>query len=322
MLHDTRLSGTPRNWLFPPRDWGMRVPDTVLNSVVFLGRDIPGGRPQWSATGFLVGIPASGGGCFTYLVTVAHAADAMEGRDTVVGLNRVGGGTVDILIPKGTKWWYHPTERDRVDAAVLPCPLPEEADFCQVPVAMFLTDEAASDNHIGPGDVTFCPGLFRRMAGRERYLPVVRTGNVAMMPTETLPGVSFRRNVTDMEAYLIEARSMSGFSGSPVFVRGTASLTMNVTTPTGPTIRSVVVQTTSSIYLMGLVHGHWNLHPGDHDNPDFQAVPESEKSIALGMAVVVPAKKVLEILNQPDLVAGRNDQERQQQQQSGTTCPD
>jgi hypothetical protein len=59
------------------------------------------------------------------------------------------------------------------------------------------------------------------MTGRKRNIPIVRTGNISMIPSEKVPGIQIRRGESvESEVYLIEARSVGGLSGSPVFIRG------------------------------------------------------------------------------------------------------
>ena len=59
------------------------------------------------------------------------------------------------------------------------------------------------------------------MTGRDRNFPIVRTGHIAMMPDEKIPKVKIGDWEGNADAYLIESRSIGGWSGSPVFVRGT-----------------------------------------------------------------------------------------------------
>jgi hypothetical protein len=51
--------------------------------------------------------------------------------------------------------------------------------------------------------------------GRQRNIPIVRIGNVASMPHEPVA----TKNRGAIEAYLVEARSVGGLSGSPVLVQ-------------------------------------------------------------------------------------------------------
>src|SRR5207245_893618 len=119
-----------------------------------------------------------------------------------------------------TRWWTHPTETESVDCAVLPFGIPDEmnADHSTVPLSLFATDEVIDENGIGEGDEVFMIGLFTRLAGNERNIPVVRIGNVAMMPKERLPVAKIGDYRGPIDAYLMETRSFAGISGSPVFV--------------------------------------------------------------------------------------------------------
>jgi hypothetical protein len=55
--------------------------------------------------------------------------------------------------------------------------------------------------------------LVRESHGRHQNVPIVRVGNFASYPAEQIQ-TGFGR----MDAFLIEARSIGGLSGSPVFV--------------------------------------------------------------------------------------------------------
>ncbi len=82
-------------------------------------------------------------------------------------------------------------------------------------MSLFATDEIIKDQNIGLGDEVFITGLFGYVAGSQKNIPIVRVGNIAMMPDEKVPTEG-----EPMEAYLIEARSMGGLSGSPVSESG------------------------------------------------------------------------------------------------------
>jgi hypothetical protein len=54
----------------------------------------------------------------------------------------------------------------------------------------------------------------------------------------------------------------------------------------------------------------------------FESVTDVEGSIATGISVIVPAKKILEILHHPELVQKRADKERARMVAGGTTTSD
>src|SRR5438445_660680 len=64
------------------------------------------------------------------------------------------------------------------------------------------------------GGTGFLLGWFISHSSKQTNQPLARFGNIAMMPGEkVVDGRGLR-----VEAYLVEMRSLSGYSGSPVFV--------------------------------------------------------------------------------------------------------
>ena len=147
---------------------------------------------------------------------------------------------------------------------------------------MFLSDEVIRSKSIGTGDEVFITGLFAHLVGSSRNLPIVRMGNIAMMPGEPV----MSKELGNIEAYLIEARSIGGLSGSPAFVRETIPMGIG------------------AFYFLGLMHGHWDIPPEAKND---QIIIGSDKTgqVNIGIAIVIPAKKVLEVLNHPDLIEAR-----------------
>jgi hypothetical protein len=115
-------------------------------------------------------------------------------------------------------WCLHPTD-PTVDVAVLPCNIEPEMDVLSISTKHFWSPSANGDQKIGIGDEVFFPGLFTYAPGHRRNIPILRHGNLAMLPDEPIQVDS-----GFAEVYLIEARSIGGISGSPVFVRPTMSL--------------------------------------------------------------------------------------------------
>jgi len=70
---------------------------------------------------------------------------------------------------------------------------------------------------IGPGDDVFVVGRFINSQGKVRNIPSVRFGNIAQMPHEPIEQKRVFGEF-QQESFLVEARSISGFSGSPVFL--------------------------------------------------------------------------------------------------------
>jgi hypothetical protein len=291
----------------------MNVPDVALRNVVFIGWiDSRGDEEQvtWAGTAFFVSAPAPSGMDLqhVYLVTVKHIADKLPTRDWCIRVNTKDGKSILVRGDASVRWWKHPTQEESVDCAVLPIGPPEDAnvDLTYVPLSMFATEQVIEENGIGEGDEVFVIGLFTRLAGNDRNVAIVRTGNVAMIPREPLPAAKIDSYIGPMDAYLMETRSMGGISGSPVFVRETVVLRDLAFTNegTGKTKQTLALAA-GEFYLLGINHGHWNMHPSEHNRYDFRATHNVSESIALGISIIVPAQKILEILHRPELVGQR-----------------
>ena len=63
---------------------------------------------------------------------------------------------------------------------------------------------------------------------------------------------------------------------------------------------------TSQIYFLGLVHGHWDIKLPDVDEAVTNSTPK--ESVNTGIAIVVPAKKILETIYHPELVRLREEE--------------
>jgi len=271
----------------------MRIPDRLLKSVGFVSRyepDEDGARLEFGGTAFVVGVRTDAAFGLAHLVTAKHVAEAIEPSEAVIAMNGKDGAPL-FLRTGDRQWFYHPTEKDSVDVAVLPFGSHrfQEYDIEWIPEDIFATDKRIADFEIGLGDELVIVGLFTRFYGSTELTPLVRTGNIAMMPKDKLP----IRDFGAMEAYLAEGRSIGGLSGSPVFVRNTVKMPVQNTQGTLAHISGL-----GSVHLLGLMHGHWDL-------PVSFSSSEQAEAVNMGVSIVVPAKKILETLYHPELVAMR-----------------
>jgi hypothetical protein len=313
MFVDTRFGGKPRFLSHRPKDWNMRIPEEIRKCVVFLCSRLPSGAIVMRGTGFLVGVHLGGTGqMIGYIVTAKHVADLIEGTECGVRINLPSGAAETFWIGADMQWCRHPSEPDSVDAAVMPFPFRTDADFRALDYDMFLTDDIIAKADIGPGDQVVTTGLFLPLQ-ISRNEPIVRTGNVAVMPRDRVPRIKIGANVVEAEVYLVEVRSVGGLSGSPVFVTPTIRLAHPFVTAdaSGKEDARCFILGGTRLYLMGLMHGHWTIEPAEHDRYDFATSTDPIKSIAVGIAVVVPAKKIAEIIDRPDLVEHRKRMEQQ-----------
>jgi hypothetical protein len=269
----------------------MRIADHLLKSVGFVARYDPDQPLVFGGTAFIVGVKMDTNASLLHLVTAKHVAEAIEPAETVIAMNAKDGAP-RFLRSADQKWFYHPTEKDSVDVAVLPLGSPNMHlyDITFVPEAIFATEKRIAEYNIGLGDEIVIVGLFTRFKGLTHIIPIVRTGNIAMMPRDRIPVKGFG----EMDAYLAEGRSIGGLSGSPVFVRNTVKM------PVQNTKGVSQLYGLGDGHLLGLAHGHWDLPVS------FSAAEQSE-AVNMGVSIVVPAKKILEVLYHPELAAMRKE---------------
>jgi hypothetical protein len=135
------------------------------------------------------------------------------------------------------------------------------------------------------GDEVFMLGRFISHSGIKRNQPLARFGNIAMMPGELVEDGRGMR----VEAFLVEMRSLSGFSGSPVFVY------MGPGTYRGDA--KMMPFYSETIGLMGIDTGHTEICA-----PVLQTGSRSETglraSLNTGIAVIAPIWKIREVLDE------------------------
>lgn len=260
------------------------APDARKN-IFFVGFNSNDGQ-KWDGTGFLTGTPAvDPGQAFHYLVTAKHvieqiARGAADGK-VLIRINMID-GTAETFETHLDQWKFHP-EDSSVDAAVAPVALGNRIDLKALPLALMRHNNLPS--WIEPGTDIFFPGMFYRHVGATQNQALVRTGSVAAFPKERI----FIEHGGSMEAYLVEARSIGGSSGSPVFAQRE--------TPTGR------FSLDFEVYWIGLLLGHYK-SPARTRREEAGDLFE-EAWINMGIAIVVPAKKILEIIDGPDFRPAR-----------------
>jgi hypothetical protein len=144
-------------------------------------------------------------------------------------------------------------------------------------------------------------GLFRSHYGQQRNIPIIRTGNIAMMIGEKVK----TNHCGYTDAYLVEARSIAGLSGSPVFI--------NTDSRTGyPALGH-------HTYLLGLMHGHFDVQ-NLKDDVVIDTDDEKTQGINTGIGVVIPVEKILETLYQPELIRMRKEAISKDRKKNGATA--
>jgi hypothetical protein len=306
LYRDRRLGGVEHLSIGKPKGYGMRIHERILNAVCFMcARSHAGGKRQWKlvGTGFFVGLPGYGSEPI-YLVTARHCIDEARewyGSNLWARFNMERGEPKYIEI-QPDEWTRHP-DTSGVDAAVAPFTFPANAEATVLDEEMLAYDDVIADWRIGIGDSVVTVGLFTKRAGNGQNIPIVRCGNIAAMPGEMLEDRKHR----PYRAYLVEARSIGGLSGSPVFV----DLGYDRDAEGRINMRS-------HDYLLGLVRGHWDYESEfllDAEPPKKAKRP----SVNSGIAIVTPIQDLHALFDAEQVMRNRKAIERAERARAAPT---
>jgi hypothetical protein len=190
------------------------------------------------------------------------------------------GGYVDTPTIPYDDWYPHPDPRS--DIAVHPMTeTPSDVQLQPVPLSMLTSDEEAKSLGVGPGDRLLSVGQFQPHPERSGPRPVISHGSVYLMPQLVATRVLGPDSTPmEVEGYLAEWREWGGGAGSPVFRRS----------PHGDTV------------LLGMLHSH--VHTEDPEAMG-EALLDGQPNEEFGIAVVVPAQRVREVLEAGPIAEAR-----------------
>ncbi len=185
--------------------------------------------------------------------------------------------------------WVYPSD-PAIDLAVTPIGL-DFSKYSQLafPSALFLTTDQAKQNRLVEGDSVLFTGIFVQFIGQVKSEPIVREGKIAMIPDEEVPTtLRVLGNV-----YLVDAHVFGGNSGSPMLVNLGGQ-------------RDNGLMAGFDYHLLGLISGYVQ------ETSDFklQAVASYAGTVIAnsGVAMVVPAQQILDLLDCDALKAIRQQQ--------------
>lgn len=272
----------------------VRLPADITKCVAFIGIASPEpGQFEPAGTVFLLAYKSG-----SYIVTARHVAERIGDTPFAIRLNKRGGGSaIEYLDPieVGLIWHFH--DDDTIDLAIMPVDPglsgPErDLDIQHLHQQLFVTPEQLLSQEIGIGDPCYTVGLFQKFPGDNRNLPTVHGGNIALLPSpDRIPSEDPRdpsKRIT-VEGYLVEAMNLSGLSGSPVFVRPTLFV--------GPQIDRIgrprmFAMPAGDIALLGVWSGSW-------EGPASADYGRGAARVPVGMGIVVPTAKLIELLEAP-----------------------
>lgn len=282
-----------------------RINDQFLECVFYLypSRKTAEAGEQMGGTGFVTGVKSAvdSGTLYGYAITNQHVA--VDGGSSCIRVNRRD-GSVEILEFDPANWLTHPAGDD---LAIIPLG-GMKAEIHAIRLfdeSMFVTEELALKENLGPGDEVFMVGRFIHHDGKERNDPSVRFGNISMQPRPIIQDRGHNR--FPQLSYAVELRSMGGYSGSPVFVYRmpwnmiTGSLTVG----------------SPKIWFLGVNWGHitdkWEVREGwtrsVRQNHESSVRKVNYVRANTGMNGVIPAWKVKDLLDLPALAEHRRKQE-------------
>jgi hypothetical protein len=304
------------------KEENVRIPSWSLESVAFLCIDINVDgivRRTPVGTAFRIGFTDEerSDQIWPYFVTARHCIEESSQDTIYVRINNEYRGELGYVdIPTRRDEWLIHGGAD-VAAIFLPLPSSERKGITYkitfVPLEVFvdfdiykgypLPEELIAKTggiRLGIGDDVFFTGLFVQRPGREQNLPIMRAGTLSRMPIEP---IRFRRRGSsffDAQAYLVEARSWGGHSGSPAF--WAYPVTNLSKLPSG----ELASMQTWLVGLLGLVSGHDDIlqeaeREGDFGNFEGRIITKANS----GIAIITPATAIKELLMRPDFEEDR-----------------
>ena len=275
----------------------VRISDDIRKCVAFLGveDDTPDGAGiRCLGTGFFMAYDQC-----RYLVTVKHVALGIADAPFRIRLNRKDGTSDNIEVEVGDIRWFSHPDSD-VDLAVAPFNSDLTAAGYDVKLLSGLEELPRGPSGFECGDFTYTVGLFRLLSGKKRNLPVVHSGNIALLPSdEKIPVRDWEndRLTRHIEGYLVQSESIQGLSGAPTFARSNMELT-DMPTPQGP---MALLFPRREVGLIGVWQGAWDARPEEAR----AASLGRELRVPVGMGIVIPVNKIVEILEMGDLKENR-----------------
>lgn len=283
----------------------MLVDERYRKSVAFLCLADPEVAWRPVGSGFFVAMPVTETKGVLYVVTARHVVENARPLGSLhLRLNKRNHNetSYEAIVPDA----WHVSQETDIAIARVPPQLVRDFDIQWFRESQFATSEVVAKQQVGPGDEVFFSGLFTSFPGIKRAEPVIRFGTISMMPNEPVPIENADKSKSHVEAFLVEARSWGGQSGSPAFVyfpptRHPGFLEL-------PSIQEggaggLDIPDSVMPQLLGIVSGHFNLEADVAFTEDIGA--QANVPINTGIAIVIPSQKILDLLMEEEVVVER-----------------
>jgi hypothetical protein len=279
-----------------------QISSFFLDTVVYLYRNKAEAEEgkNFGGTGFLVTLPDEtypDRAAYFYAITNWHVA-CQKGFSTIRVNNK--DGSVDVFEFGPEEWHFLP----QYDVAVIPMPFnASRLKAAMLPTQLFVTKEMFGSESplLGVGSDVFMIGRFIDHDGGQTNRPAARFGHVSVLPAPII-----QPNKVKADSFCIDMHSRTGHSGSPVFV---------YRTPGSDIASASVIAHGSYLGILGI---HWGQFPELWEiEKGAAAALQSEVGTLIlegeyvkglsGMACVLPAWTILEVLKMPKLIGLRRD---------------
>jgi hypothetical protein len=275
-------------FVFEALELAVRVDSHIPKTVVFVGLEV-GNRFQPRGTGFIGQFVHKDDYHFPFLVTADHVLNLVPGDYVWMRMNRRDGSCSTVKLSKAdAKRAY------KEDIAIFPLKF-DPAAFEWRSLSLSRADFEANKKkwEWDIGDEVAVVGLYGSHFGQVKNVPVTRIGHIALMPGEPVAGPR-----GELVAYLVEGKSISGLSGSPVLLNAPmwkVGSDSQMQTLTGPLI-----------FPIGMVLGYHSVESLEDQIPVSEiqgedAVGEGSKvDRNTGLTTVVPFERILDMMDDLD----------------------
>jgi hypothetical protein len=291
------------------------INELAKKCVIFFAKPVSptGSDARECGTGFLVSYEDKDGDTFRYLVTCRHVAKRLA-LDFFVRLNTVTGG-VELCPIEDADWAYHADET--VDIAATDIGL-NALNFDQLTVRL---SESSQRDAVACGQRIHIIGLFRLHSGTKRNVPIVHTGHIAAL-ADPLEKIEITDRITgdkiQVESHLVEAQTLEGLSGSPVFVQEYVAWRAQATR--SAVTSDIAMAAFGTVKLFGVYQGAWDGEPGKILQADRNL--KSNNRIPVGMGLVVPIERLRELIEQNETLKQRRAEIKQNKNANRATTKD
>lgn len=232
-------------------------------------------------------------GFTVYAVTVNHNIKICEENESIyIRVNKTGGAYKDIETKKND--WIPSAETD-IAIRIMPASELKGTDADWLQYDFIAPYDTGAYTSLYEGDEVFSIGLFTGFYGKQRIQPIVRFGKIALQPYQQIdaqldPG---NNDFTPIDAYLVETMAWGGQSGSPVFAYFPPGRIQ------GMSVSEYERFERRLPCLMGIIQG------GYPYNMKQQIADDVTFKLNLGIAIIIPAQKIINTLMQEKFVEDR-----------------